>query len=183
MLQWKNQPSITVYMKQFTYMLRVMTAGVCDNAVNRSKLHGILSSLTFYKVMCESQLICAECERQVIQLMLELTLEVVHPPFLMSEHDTVKNGSGGLFSIALLGSLVTYKTRAYNPMAVKVLLHALQLFTPNVQIELLNYIEKLASASSFNLENLTSVGMNLPIVVCIMFFNHREHPCLFLIQL
>ncbi|KAL0370483.1 UNVERIFIED_CONTAM: protein SPIRRIG [Sesamum angustifolium] len=151
----KKQPSITVCINLFTYMLRVMTAGVFDNAVNRSKLHTILSSHTFYDLLSESGLICVEYECQVIQLLLELALEVVTPPFTMSEHE---NESAGFLLITLSGSFVTYKKRVYNAAAVRVLLRFLLLFTPNVQLELLNFIEKLACANSLNKENLTSIG-------------------------
>ncbi|XP_051143431.1 protein SPIRRIG-like [Andrographis paniculata] len=158
MLQQKNHPSITVYMKLFTYTLRVITAGACDNVVNRSKLHGILSSPTFHELLCKSQLICIECEWQFIQLMLELALEVVNTPFMMSEQDSEKNESAGLPLLTLSGFLVTYKTRVYNAAAVRVLLHTLLLFTPKVQVDLLNFVEQIACVSSFNMENLTSVG-------------------------
>ncbi|KAL0459484.1 UNVERIFIED_CONTAM: protein SPIRRIG [Sesamum latifolium] len=158
----KNQPSISVCIKVFTYMLRVMTVGVSDNAINRTKVHTILSSQTFYDLLSESGLICVECERQVIQLFLELALEVVLPPFLKSEEatvsHTVENESGSFLLITPSGSLVPDKERVYNAAAVRVLIRALLLFTPKVQLELLNLIEKLACASYFNQENLTSVG-------------------------
>ncbi|KAI3449688.1 hypothetical protein Pfo_006353 [Paulownia fortunei] len=158
----KNQPSISVCAKVFTYMMRVMTAGVSDNAVNRTKLHSILYSHTFSDLLSESGLICVECERQVIQLFLELALEVVLPPFLTSEAATVSNNLGNESASFLLitpsGSFVPDKERVYNAAAVRVLIRALLLFTPKVQLELLNLVEKLACASSFNKENLTSIG-------------------------
>ncbi|KAK4418318.1 protein SPIRRIG [Sesamum alatum] len=158
----KNQPSISVYIKVFTYMLRVMTTGVSDNAINRTKVHTILSSQTFYDLLSESGLICVECERQVIQLFLELALEVVIPPFLKSEGSTVshtvENESASFLLITPSGSFVPDKERVYNAAAVRVLIRALLLFTPKVQLELLNLIEKLACASHFNQENLTSIG-------------------------
>ncbi|KAL0419849.1 UNVERIFIED_CONTAM: protein SPIRRIG [Sesamum radiatum] len=108
----KNQPSISVCIKVFTYMLRVMT-GVSDNAINRTKVHTILSSQTFYDLLSESGLICVECERQVIQLFLELALEVVLPPFLKSEEatvsHTVENESASFLLITPSGSLVPDK--------------------------------------------------------------------------
>lgn len=171
MLQQKRPISITVYMRLFTYMLRVMTAGVCDNAVNRSKLHEILSSSTFYELLCKCQLICVEWEWKVIQLMLELALEVINPPFRVSEQDNEKNESPRLPLITLSGSMVSNKTRVYNAAAIRVLLQTLLLFTPKVQIELLSFIEKLACASSFNKENLAFVGANLPILVFIYFYS------------
>ncbi|PIN18448.1 hypothetical protein CDL12_08885 [Handroanthus impetiginosus] len=158
----RNQPSISVCIKVFTYVMRAMTAGVSDNAVNRTKLHTILSSHTFSDLLSESGLICVECERQVIQLFLELAMEVVLPPYLTSEATTVANNVGNESAIFLLitpsGSFVPDKERVYNAAAVRVLIRALLLFTPKVQLELLNLIEKLARASSFNQENLTSVG-------------------------
>ncbi|KAL3849903.1 hypothetical protein ACJIZ3_011785 [Penstemon smallii] len=158
----KNRPSIALYIKVFTYTLRVMTAGVCDNSVNRTKLHMILYSHTFFDLLSESGLICVDSERQVIQLLLELALEVVLPPFLTSEavgvSDHVENESGSFLLITQSGSYVPEKERVYNAAAVRVLLRALLLFTPKVQLELLNLIEKLACSSSFNQENLTSLG-------------------------
>ncbi|THF94619.1 hypothetical protein TEA_028037 [Camellia sinensis var. sinensis] len=117
-----NQSCLMVYVKVFTYLFRAVTAGVCDNAVNRTKLNTIISSQTFYDLLSDSGLICVEYERQVIQLLLELALELVLPPFLTSEtlasSDNIETGSA----------------------------------------EVLNLIEKLAHAGSFNQENLTSVG-------------------------
>ncbi|KAL3644910.1 hypothetical protein CASFOL_010090 [Castilleja foliolosa] len=158
----KNQPSISVCIKVFTYMMHVMTAGVSDNAVNRTKLHIILSSQTFSDLLSESGLICVECERQVIQLFLELALEVVLPPFLTSEaatgSDDAGNKSANFLLITPSGTFVPDKQRVYNAAAIKVLIRALLLFTPKVQLELLNLIERLAHASSFNKESLTSLG-------------------------
>ncbi|KAL3531297.1 hypothetical protein ACH5RR_010619 [Cinchona calisaya] len=155
-----NESSLMVCIKVFTYLLRVMTAGVCDNAVNRVKLHSIISSQSFYDLLSESGLICVECERQVIQLLLELALEIVLPPFLSPEavasSDNMENWSTSLL-ITPSGS-VPDKERVYNPGAVRVLIRSLLLFTPKVQLELLSIIEKLARLSSFNQENLTSVG-------------------------
>ncbi|KAL0295031.1 UNVERIFIED_CONTAM: protein SPIRRIG, partial [Sesamum calycinum] len=152
----KNQPSISLCIKVFTYMLRVMTAGVSDNAINRTKVHTILSSQTFYDLLSESGLICVECERQVIQLFLELALEVVLPPFLKSEEatvsHTVENESASFLLITPSGSLVPDKERVYNAAAVRVLIRALLLFTPKVQLELLNLIEKLACCVQLLLE-------------------------------
>lgn len=174
-----NQPSISICAKVFTYMMRVMTAGVSDNAVNRTKLHTILGSHTFSDLICDSGLICVECERQVIQLFLELALEIVLPPFLTSEAATVSNDmeneTASFLLITQSGSFVPDKERIYNAAAIRVLIRALLLFTPKVQLELLNLIEKLACRSSFNKENLTSVGANLLNQVSIYFIDFNNH--------
>ncbi|CAI9107753.1 OLC1v1007188C1 [Oldenlandia corymbosa var. corymbosa] len=157
-----NESSLMVYVKVFTYLLRVMTAGVCDNAVNRVKLHTIISSQTFFDLLSESGLICVECERLVIQLLLELALEVVLPPFLSSEAVATshisENGTVSSLLYTPSGYSLPEKERVYNAGAVRVLIRSLLLFTPKMQLEVLNIIEKLARASSFNQENLTSVG-------------------------
>ncbi|XP_019178500.1 PREDICTED: protein SPIRRIG-like isoform X1 [Ipomoea nil] len=157
-----NQSSSAIYIKVFTYLLRVMTAAVCDNAVNRTKLHAIISSHTFYDLLLESGLICVDCERQVIQLLLELALEMVLPPFLMSEDSALSrtndNESACFHLITSSGSVVPDNERVYNAGAVRVLLRNLLRFTPKLQLEVLSLLDKLARASSFNRENLTSVG-------------------------
>lgn len=157
-----NQPSSMAYIKVFTCLLRVMTAGVCDNAVNRAKLHAIISSQTFYDLLSETGLICVECERQVIHLLVELALEIVLPPFLTFEtagsSDVTENGSATFVIVTPSGSFVPDKERVYNAGAFRVLIRALLLFTPKVQLELLNLIERLARAGPFNQENLTSAG-------------------------
>ncbi|KAK3003294.1 hypothetical protein RJ639_018518 [Escallonia herrerae] len=157
-----NQSSLMVHIRVFTYLLRVVTAGVCDNAVNRTKLHGIISSQTFYDILSECGLICVEYERQVIQLFVELALEIVLPPFLTSEStvspDIAENGSSSFLLITPSGSFAPDKERVYNASAVRVLIRSLLLFTPKVQLEVLNLIENLARAGPFNQENLTSVG-------------------------
>ena len=68
------------------------------------------------------------------------------------------------------GSSVPDKERVYNAGAVRVLIRSLLLFTPKVQLEVLNMIEKLARASSFNQENLTSVGAKSKLILFIVLF-------------
>lgn len=158
-----DQSSLNDYTKVLTYLLRVVTAGVSDNAVNRMKLNAIISSQTFFDLLSESGLLCVEHEKQVIQLMLELALEIVIPPFLTSEGLTVTKATEDESSHNLLltpsGPINPDKERVYNAGAVRVLIHSILLFTPKVQLELLQLIEKFARAGPFNQENLTSVGM------------------------
>lgn len=160
-----DESSLAVYVKEFTYLLRLMTAGVCDNNINRTKLHTIITSQTFYDLLSESGLLCVECEKQVIQLFLELALEIVLPPFLTSEKGTSSDMSELESSCFLLttptGLFNPENERVYNAGAVKVLLRSLLHFTPKVQLEILNLIDKLACAGPFNQENLTSVGEKL----------------------
>jgi hypothetical protein len=157
-----DQSALEVYVKVFMYLLRVMTSGVCDNAVNRTKLHTIISSQTFFDLLAESGLLCVECEKQVIQLLLELALEIVLPPFLASENatssDILENESSSFLLMTPSGSFHPDKERVYNAGAVRVLIRSLLLFTPKVQLEVLSLIERLARAGSFNQETLTSVG-------------------------
>ncbi|KAL4588131.1 hypothetical protein LXL04_001011 [Taraxacum kok-saghyz] len=162
-----TEPSfLPVCTKVFTYLLRVTTAGVCNNAVNREKLNTILSSHTFYDLLSESGLICVECERQVIQLLCELALEIILPPFSTPETTTsssnadvaIANSSAAFPIVTQSGLFVPEKERIYNAGALKVLIRSLLLFTPKVQLELLKLIEELASAGPFNQENLTSAG-------------------------
>ncbi|XP_061972968.1 protein SPIRRIG-like [Populus nigra] len=170
-----EESSLEVYMKLFTYLLRLMTAGVCDNAINRIKLHTIMSSHTFYELLSESGLVCVECEKQVIQLLLELALEIVLPPFLSADSDVPTNmmesGSACFLLTTPSGLLNPDKERVYNAAAVRVLIRSLLLFTPKVQLEVLNLIERLARAGPFNQENLTSVG-------CVELLLETIHPFL-----
>ncbi|KAI3787780.1 hypothetical protein L2E82_00205 [Cichorium intybus] len=150
------EPSLLpVCVRVFTYLMRVTTAGVCNNAVNREKLNTILSSHTFYDLLSESGLICVECERQVIQLLLELALEIILPPFSTPE---IATSSNSFPIITPSGTFLSEKERIYNAGALKVLIRSLLLFTPKLQLELLKLIEELASAGPFNQENLTSAG-------------------------
>ncbi|KAG9140066.1 hypothetical protein Leryth_010575 [Lithospermum erythrorhizon] len=71
----------------------------------------------------------------------------------ISEH-----GSTSFLLTTPSGPVIPDSKRVYNASAVKVLIQALLLFTPKVQLEVLSFIEKLARAGSFNQENLTSVG-------------------------
>ena len=157
-----DQSSLEVYIKVFTYLLRVVTAGVCDNAVNRIKLHTIITSQTFYELLSESGLLCVDCEKQVIQLLFELALEIVLPPFLSSESlassDMPDSGTSSFSLTTTSGSFHPDKERVYNAGAVRVLIHSLLLFTPKLQLEVLKLIESLARAGPFNQENLSSVG-------------------------
>lgn len=156
-----DQSSLNFYIKVFTYLLRVVTAGVSDNAVNRMKLHAIISSQTFFDLLSESGLLCVEHEKQVIQLMLELALEIVIPPFLASEgskSNALENESSDNLLLTPSGPINPDKERVYNAGAVKILIRSLLMFTPMVQLNLLDLIEKLARAGPFNLESLTSAG-------------------------
>ncbi|XP_043717443.1 protein SPIRRIG-like isoform X1 [Telopea speciosissima] len=159
-----GQSSLLVQMKVFSFLLRVMTAGVCGNAVNRTRLHTVISSQTFYDLLSESGLLCVDCEKQVIQLLLELALEIVLPPSsvpttdIVPSSDLVEAGSASFLSSASSGSFSPYKERVYNASAIGVLVRSLLNFTPKVQLEVLSFIEKLAQAGPFNQESLTSIG-------------------------
>ncbi|GLT36375.1 hypothetical protein SLA2020_107570 [Shorea laevis] len=125
-----EKSSIAVHIKVFTYLIRLVTSGVCGNAINRTKLHAIISSQTFYDLLCESGLLCVECEKQVIQLLLELALEIVLPPFLIPE------GSTSVYAVENESTSFLLTTSS----------------------EVLNLIESLAHAGPFNQESLASVG-------------------------
>ncbi|PIA45084.1 hypothetical protein AQUCO_01700553v1 [Aquilegia coerulea] len=159
-----DDQSVLTHMKVFTFLLRVVTAGVCGNSVNRTRLHTVISSQTFYDLLSESGLLCVDCEKQVIQLLLELALEIVLPPscLLTSESgpssDMAEAGSANFLLSAESGSFSPSKERVYNAGAIGVLIRCLLLFTPKVQLDLLSFIGKLAHGSPFNLENLTSIG-------------------------
>ncbi|XP_022758291.1 protein SPIRRIG-like isoform X2 [Durio zibethinus] len=170
-----EESSLLVYIKVFTYLLRLMTAGVCGNAINRTKLHAIILSQTFYDLLSESGLLCVDYEKQVIQLFLELALEIVLPPFMTPESaisaDMAENESA-IFLVTTPSGLVNPdKERVYNAGAVRVLIRSLLLFTPKVQLEVLNLIGKLACSGPFNQENLTSVG-------CVELLLETIHPFL-----
>lgn len=149
-------------MKVFSFLLRAVTAGTCNNAINRLRLHTIISAQTFYDLLCESGLLCVDCERQVIQLMLELALEIILPPSSVLQPEGApsdsETGSENFLSSTTSGAFRPERERVYNASAVGVMIRSLLLFTPKVQLELLNFIEKLAHAGPFNQENLTSVG-------------------------
>ncbi|KAG2260444.1 hypothetical protein Bca52824_079738 [Brassica carinata] len=154
-----DELDLMVYIKLFKYLFRLMTAAVCENAVNRMKLHAVITSQTFYELLVESGLLCVELERQVIQLLLELALEVVVPPFLTSESTATTDSEKTTFIVTTpSGQFNPDKERIYNAGAVRVLIRSLLLFSPKMQLELLNLLECLARASPFNQENLTSVG-------------------------
>ncbi|KAL9227541.1 hypothetical protein vseg_003219 [Gypsophila vaccaria] len=169
----KDQSHLIVFVKGLTYLLRVVTAAVFENPINRSKLHAIITSHTFFDLLCESGLLCVDFERQVVHLLLELALEIVIPPFLASESgilcDKIESSS---FLLSTPSGVVNPETeRVYNAGAVRVIIRSLLLFTPKVQLEVLQLIEKLARAGSFNQENLTSVG-------CVELLLEMIHPFL-----
>ncbi|XP_023734944.1 protein SPIRRIG [Lactuca sativa] len=157
-----SQSSSTVCMKVFTYMLRVITCGTSNNAVNRTKLHAIISSHTFCDVLSESGLICMEYEKQVMQLFFELALEILLPPSFKPEaseaSDDLDNVSSTFRIITPSASVHHDKHHIYNAAAVKVLIRLLLLFSPKLQVEFLKLLEELARAGSFNQESLTSAG-------------------------
>ncbi|KAJ6819720.1 protein SPIRRIG [Iris pallida] len=159
-----TQSSITSHMKVFGFLLHVVTAGVSNNSINRLRLHAIISSQAFYDLLLESGLLCVDCEKQVIQLLLELALEIVLPPSSVTQlesgspSDTFDTEpSSFLFSSSADASKFD-RERVYNASAIGVLIRSLLLFTPKLQIDLLKFIEKLAHAGPFNQESLTSVG-------------------------
>ncbi|KAK3149380.1 hypothetical protein QOZ80_3AG0216630 [Eleusine coracana subsp. coracana] len=157
-----TEPSLHTHMKIFGFLLRAMTAAACNNSVNRIRLHTIMSSNTFYDLVSESGLLCVDCEKQVILLLLELALEIVLPPTSNLQVESISSETSedelGFLSPTSFGLSRLDKERVYNPSAVVVLIRSLLIFTPKVQLDLLRFIEKLASAGPFNQENLTSVG-------------------------
>ncbi|XP_019084363.1 PREDICTED: LOW QUALITY PROTEIN: BEACH domain-containing protein A2-like [Camelina sativa] len=158
----RDESLVMVFIKLFRYLLRLMTTAACDNSINRMKLHSVITSQIFYDLVVESGLLCADLETQVIQLFLELALEVVLPPFLTSESmasaETAESVKASFLVKTPSGQFNPDKQRIYNAGAVRVLIRSLLLFTPKMQLEFLNLLERLARASPFNLENLTSAG-------------------------
>lgn len=163
-----GQSPLVIHMKLFCFLLRVITAGVCNNAMNRTSLHAVISSQTFSDLLNESGLICVDYEREVIQLLLELALEIVLPPlFVISVQQEDNVLISKIVEVEEAGYLIgssdwndrADKDRVFNAGAVVVLIRSLLLFTPKVQLQLLNFIVKLAHGGSFNQENLTSVGV------------------------
>lgn len=159
-----DESHLMVYIKLFKHLLRLMTTAVCENAVNRMKLHSVITSQTFYDLLVESGLICVDLERQMIQLLLELALEVSLPPFVTSESvasaEMAESEKASFLVKTPSGQFNPDKQRIYNAGAIRVLIRSLLLFTPKMQLEFLNLLQRLARASPFNQENLTSAGKN-----------------------
>ncbi|XP_076929295.1 protein SPIRRIG-like isoform X2 [Bidens hawaiensis] len=156
-----SQSSITVCMKVFAYLLHAITAGTSNNPVNRVKLHTIISSQTFYDLLSDSGLICVECEKQVMQLLFELALEILIPPSFTPETTETLDDTGDVSAFQIItpsGSIVLDKQNIYNAGAVRVLIQLLLHFTTNLQLKFLKLIEELACAGAFNQESLTSAG-------------------------
>lgn len=169
--------SVHSHMRVFTFLLRATTAGVCNNHINRIRVHNIISSHTFYDLLCESGLLSVDCEKQVIFLLLELAFEIVNTPTneLQQNTATLSNNAfhddnASAFSAVSLGISRVERERVYNASAIAVLIRALLLFTPKVQRDFLGFVEILASAGPFNQENLTSVGMLNLLILFLCFF-------------
>ncbi|XP_042451657.1 protein SPIRRIG-like isoform X2 [Zingiber officinale] len=180
--QSSELPDVQSSMNIFSFLMRAITAGVSNNPVNRLRLHAIMLSQTIYDLVCESGLLCVECENQVIQLMFELALETILPPtpvlggnsfsFNTSEDDT------NSFLTTSLGISRIEGERIYNASAIAVLIRSLLLFTPKVQLDILKFIDKLARAGPFNQENLTSVGCTALLLETISPFLEGSSPLL-----
>lgn len=153
--------SLQTKMKVVSFLLRVMTAAVCNNAINRLRLHAVISPHTFYDLLRESGLLSMDCENQVIQLMLELALEIVIPPCNASQVGNALSSDVGdsFLSNVSSGTFWPDKERVYSGCAIGVLIRSLSLFTPKAQLDLLIFIQKLALVGPFNQESLTSVGI------------------------
>ncbi|KAL0845732.1 hypothetical protein Bca101_018978 [Brassica carinata] len=158
----RDESHLMVNLKLFKHVLRLMTSAVCENAVNRMKLHSVIISQTFYDILVESGLMCVDLERQVIQLLLELALEVLLPPFLTSESmasaEMAESEKSSFLVKTPSGQFSPDKQRIYNAGAIRVLIRSLLLFSEKIQLEFLNLLERLARATPFNQENLTSAG-------------------------
>ncbi|KAI3886193.1 hypothetical protein MKX03_010713 [Papaver bracteatum] len=156
--------SLLDHMKVFASLLRVGTAGVCGSAANRVRIHSIISSQTFYVLLCESGLLCLQFEKQVVQLLADLALEIVIPPSStrvaegQMSSDMVEVDSGNFLWSTVFRSTSQEKEPVYNAGAVLVLIRSLLLFSPTMQLEVLDFIERLAHGGPFNQENLTSIG-------------------------
>ncbi|KAH9318302.1 hypothetical protein KI387_020071, partial [Taxus chinensis] len=169
-----NKSLIASHMKVFSALLHVVTVAVLDNIFNRSRLHTIISSQTFFDLLCESGLLCPDHENHMVQLMLELALEIVLPPSWSNTPTTekvstphciemrgsdVNEQNGFLFLSSDSSSMIkTGKERVFNAAAIGVLIRSLLRFSPKLQLEVLSFVEKLARVGPYNQENLTSVG-------------------------
>lgn len=156
-----SQSSSRVCMKVFTYLLHMITAGTCKNPVNRVKLNTIISAQSFYDLLFDSGLICVDCEKQVMQLLFELALEIVIPPSFTPETTETSDDVGNDSAYQIITPSASFpldKQNIYNAGAIRVLIHLLLHFTPNLQHQFLKLIEELACAGSFNQESLTSAG-------------------------
>ncbi|KAJ4874154.1 Beige/BEACH domain [Raphanus sativus] len=161
-VECRDDSHLMVHIKLFKHVLRLMTSAVCENAVNRVKLHSVIISQTFYDILVESGLMCVDLERQVIQLLLELALEVLLPPFLTSESlasaEMAESEKSSFLVKTPSGQFNPDKQRIYNAGAIRVLIRSLLLFSAKIQLELLTLLERLARATPFNQEILTSAG-------------------------
>ncbi|XP_057826965.2 protein SPIRRIG isoform X1 [Cryptomeria japonica] len=169
-----NKYLIASHVKVFSALLHVVTVAVVDNIFNRLRLHTIISSQTFYDLLCESGLLCPDHENHVVQLMLELSLEIVLSPSWSNAPTTEKvsipqsierrasdenEQTFSFFPSSNSSSMIkTEKVRVFNAGAIGVLIRSLLRFSPKLQLEVLSFVEKLARVGSYNQENLTSVG-------------------------
>ncbi|KAF8059328.1 hypothetical protein N665_1232s0008 [Sinapis alba] len=171
----RDESDLMVHIKVFKHVLRLMTSAVCENAVNRMKLHSVIISQTFYDILVESGLMCVDLERQVIQLLLELALEVLLPPFLTSESmasaEMAESEKSSFLIKTPSGQFNPDMQKIYNSGAIRVLIRSLLLFSPKIQLEFLSLLERLARATPFNQENLTSAG-------CVELLLEITHPFL-----
>jgi len=170
-----DQSLMALPLKVFSALLHVVTVGVSENAVNRLKLHAIISSQTFYELLRESGLICPDYEKHVVQLMLELALEIVVPPswsntltaekLSISQCIETKGADdneqiGFLFLSSSDSSIIisSDKERVLNAGAIGVLIRSLLQFSPKLQLEILSLVEKLSRLGPYNQDSLTSIG-------------------------
>eukprot|EP00250_Pteridium_aquilinum_P018006 c23891_g1_i1 orf=987-11852(-) len=163
---------MTLYMEVFDALMNVVKAAVSGNAVNRGRLHKVISSRTFKDLLSDSGLFSVEHEERVADLLLSLALEKKGPfgkLLVLSHKNTSHTQSDGSRTPEETGNaMVTVveneRQVAQSPElvpnagAIEVLIDCLKYFSSRLQLDVLEVVKRLAQACAYNQDCITAAG-------------------------
>ena len=157
----------------FEALINVVKAAVSGNAINRGRLHKVITSHAFKEVLCDTDLFSLEHEVLVADLLLSLAVEKKGPPgeLLILCHQSARSHSEldctakyRDCTVASINALETGQSTAdwshlvLNAGAIMVVLSCLKRFSYQLQFKVLGVIMTLAEVSTQNQDSITAAG-------------------------
>ncbi|KAJ7522141.1 hypothetical protein O6H91_19G085400 [Diphasiastrum complanatum] len=177
---FSTSPTLALHMEVFNALLHLMIVAASGVTQNRVRLHDSLMSQMFKQMISTLGLLCAEYERHIMELLFSVSIEWTRSPIqhfwssnLSISLETMPHierssrpdeAIGNVFNNvnsekSLVSKASDFPTdEILNIGAIKVLLSCFMQFTEMAQLEILTYVERLASWSSRNKDRLTSCG-------------------------
>lgn len=164
---------MALYMEVFDALMNVVKAAVAGNAVNRGRLHKVISSQTFKDLLYDSGLFSSEHEERVADLLLSLSLEKKGPfgELLVLSHENTSShmqSDGSQSPKGTTSAMVTFVESERhdaeppelvpNAGAIEVLIDCLKCLSSRLQLKVLGVVKRLSQACAYNQDCITAAG-------------------------